>query len=256
VEHLLATLYHEKSRNSQIFEPIKAFMNCGYDEIKYLLEAGVCKKFAILLVGKDPPEKSNLYGTGIQSISKFETFHMKPSLEVIAKLICACKTQSPTAPPTSVLEASLELPNEDREFIFLNPKTFLLRVIPADLNNDAISLIAQHTAYENKEMTEYWFRIIVTGIEAGINFDSHRLHLEILSKLMDIEDSKEEWRIEQGLTCFLEALKSYLKFADTMSKFTSWLEQITHTNPKVRKFSFKLRPQITEVMPTFEWPPK
>jgi hypothetical protein len=84
------------------------------------------------------------------------------------------------------------------------------------------------------------------------------LYLPIFETLIAIEDSLETSRLENGITTFCIATKSFHNNKDACARYSNYFEKLINTNTKLRKLIIqsKYRSLVLESFKEIELPTK
>ena len=133
---------------------------------------------------------------------KFKSPGLAPMIELIADIVLRVKFGD--NPPPNFVEPELSISELDKHF--LNQDSFYHRVLSDNINVDRVGDIVAHTSWENKKFSNSIINIISTGLYTDENGFSP--YLSILSRLLKVNDSLQNWRMENSMDFLLKVLEN------------------------------------------------
>ena len=187
----LKYLRHNWRNIEQYFAVFKEFSKLGDDEKSYLLHRSVISRFVDFYLGDDSGLTANTnFPKRMRLGDKFRAPSLGPMVELFADIIC--RTQLTEHVPPSLTSAPLPLTDLDKHFI--NIDGFYHRVLTDNINVEKVAEIIAHVSWENTKFSSSVLTIMMYTDENSI-----QPYLIVLSKLLKLNDSLQQWRIEYAL---------------------------------------------------------
>eukprot|EP01129_Flabellula_baltica_P014013 TRINITY_DN6628_c0_g1_i1.p1 TRINITY_DN6628_c0_g1~~TRINITY_DN6628_c0_g1_i1.p1 ORF type:complete len:2292 (+),score=457.58 TRINITY_DN6628_c0_g1_i1:2-6877(+) len=242
IETLLLKLNDKTVKNKlsdQFFSVIRSFIRSGPEEMQFFLDTEKVERILNYMSGK---KKTNIY-----SISS------SPGVlvDILSDVVCCCVPEGSESdlPPPTLLYPDSTIDVSPALLDSILSKTFLIKITKSDLNPKATGTLVSHMCWENREQTTYFMDMISGTIktsQTGI-FGFYKL----LSCVLDIEDSLQQWRIDNGIEMCLKFLKQFAQRRSSHGPNTvKFLNQMSNSRIvfKKRLLSSKWKSKINDAL--------
>jgi len=263
---------HQKLKQGELYSILSTFSSCGYEEKKFLLDSQILEICRSLIVAVEERERklaANRVYESFVPASKTAISHFHSLFEVFAALLCSCDPNvlpnsskfpktAPTFhhPPTSLfpLDKLFKIPAERWETLFADTPDFIYKIIRDDVNEQAISQLIIHTAWENQKNTTFWLQLVADGTSASKTWDQFKPFAHVFTVLSLTPDSDWEKRMEKNILTYVKIIdhfesKSHPPF---LTKLSGHLTDICQRDENFREIAKKYQSKISKSL-GFPW---
>jgi len=224
----------------QLFEVLLHFCNQGVEARQFLVRKQTIALLIDFYLEDESPVASRTHRRAKKSKmdERAALGNLGPMFEILAVLVCSC---CPSGPPSLSIEESsvpsttMRLTDLDRDLILCTP--FIVNSLKDGLSTDSIVAIYRHVCRDDERASNAVIDAAIKGLDMA-NFDAFKPYFDLITAIIEIEDSLLETRLERMLSAYIKMVEDNRQYKYATSHAIRYLGTIIEIRPVLTRAWF------------------